>query len=39
MSKKVLLFVIVFIAGSLLMSLFTPILMGQDENTFTDTFQ
>ena len=38
MPKKVLLFVIVFVAGSLLMSVFTPLLLGQEEATFTDNF-
>jgi hypothetical protein len=38
MSKKVLLFVIVFVAGSLLMSAFTPLLLGQEDATFTDSF-
>jgi len=38
MSKKVLLFAIVFVAGSLLMSAFTPLLLGQEDATFTDNF-
>jgi len=38
MSKKVLIFVMVFIAGCLLMSQFTPMLMGQEGGAFTDSF-
>jgi len=38
MSKKILFFIIVFIAAFLCLSLFAPMLSGQDEGTISDSF-
>jgi hypothetical protein len=38
MAKKILFFVMVFVVGSLVLSLFTPVLLGQEEGLFSDSF-
>ena len=38
MTKKILLFITVFVAGSLILSLSTPMLLGQEEGLFSDSF-